>query len=62
MRRVFFGIQASARTAAGVPRRLAWALVNSAPADLRRIVQAIERSIVRAQAVDDLQVTLPMAA
>jgi hypothetical protein len=31
------------------------------PADLRRIEQAIERSIVRAQAVDDVQVTLPMA-
>jgi hypothetical protein len=32
------------------------------PADLRRIEQAIERSIVRAQAVDDAQVTLPTAA
>ena len=32
------------------------------PADLRRIEQAIERSIVWAQAIDDAQVTLPMAA
>ena len=31
-------------------------------ADLRRIEQAIERSIVRAQADDDAQVTLPLAA
>ena len=32
------------------------------PADQRRIEQAIERSIVWAQAIDDAQVTLPMAA